>query len=75
MGMGHFGMGMMGHPGMGPPWAMMRDVQIENNLNLLRVAVERLEREVDGLLDGSIKPGSVKGTTASDGASQGAARQ
>jgi len=60
MGMGmmeHPGMGMgMGHPMMGHHWAMMREVQIENNLNLLRVAVERLEAEVDGLLDGSIKP-------------------
>jgi hypothetical protein len=75
MGMDHFGMGLMGHPGMGRPWAMMRDLQIENNLNLLRVAVERLEREVDGLLDGSIKPGSVKGTTASDGSSKDTTRQ
>jgi hypothetical protein len=66
MGMGH--PGMMGHP-MGHHWAMMRDLQIENNLNLLRVAVERLETEVDGLLDGSVKPGSVKNTTASDGSS------
>jgi len=74
MGMEHMGMGMgMGHPMMAHHWAMMRDVQIENNLNLLRIAVERLESEVDGLLDGSIKPGSgVKSSssTASDGSSK-----
>lgn len=75
MGMGHFGMGMMGHPGMAHHWAMTRDLQIENNLNLLRVAVERLEREVDGLLDGSIKPGSAKDMTSSDESSADTTQQ
>jgi len=77
MGMEHMGMGLehmgMGHPMMAHHWAMMRDVQIENNLNLLRIAVERLESEVDGLLDGSVKPGSgVKSSSpaASDGSSK-----
>jgi len=74
MGMGHPGMemeGTMEHPGMmgmfhhpHPMW-MMRDTQIETNLKVLRTAVERLEKEVDGLLDGSIKPGSIKDASSS----------